>query len=57
MPTLTDDSVKLAVEIAKAGMPMSSGSLLTNPEVVAKFVEVVAKKIHELKMSPNVSPY
>jgi hypothetical protein len=36
---------------------MGSGTLLTNPEVVAKFVEVVAKKIHELKMSPNASPY
>ncbi len=57
MPPLTDDSVKMAVEIAKAGMPMSTGSLLNSPDTVAKFIEIVAKKIHELKLSPNASQY
>ncbi len=57
MPSLTNDSVKEAVEIAKAGMPMGTGTMLVSPEVIAKFIEVVAKKIHELKMNQNASQY
>jgi hypothetical protein len=57
MPPLTDDSVKMAVEITKAAVPMSSGSFISTPDTVAKFIETVAKKIHELKMSQDASRY
>jgi hypothetical protein len=57
MPPLTDDAVKLAVEITIASVPLSSGTWIANPDAVAKFVEVVAKKINELKLSPDASKY
>lgn len=57
MPTLTNESVKDAVEIAKAGMPLNVGTMIINPEAVAKFIEVVATKLHELRMNPNASKY
>jgi hypothetical protein len=47
----------MAVEITKAAVPMSSGSLISSPDAVAKFIEVVATKIHELKLNPNASKY
>ena len=46
---ITDDSIKLAVELAKAGMPLQVGSLLNSPDTVAKFIEVVATKIETLR--------
>ncbi len=57
MPPLTDDAVKMAVEVAKAGMPLGSGTMLTDPDRIAKFIEIVATKIHELKLNPNASKY
>jgi len=46
---LGDESIKMAVEIAKAAVPNPSGSYISDPETVAKFIEVVATKIHELQ--------
>jgi len=53
---LIEDAVKQAVEITKAGMPVQTGSLIHSPDVVAKFIEVVATKIHELRMMPSAPP-
>jgi hypothetical protein len=36
------------VEVAIAGMPQASGSMLHNPDVVAKFIETIAKKLEEI---------
>jgi hypothetical protein len=56
MPTLLKDAVDQAVEIARAAGPMQSGSSYINtPDAVAKFIEVVAKKIHELRVDPSAS--
>lgn len=45
------DSIRLAVELAKEGMTLgpSGATLVSHPEVVAKFIEVVAAKIDELR--------
>jgi hypothetical protein len=46
---LSHRSVEQAVELAKAGMPTSVGaSALNFPDVVAKFIETVARKIEEI---------
>ena len=42
------ESIKMAVELAKEGMQPPTGTYLNNPEVVAKFIETVARKIDEL---------
>jgi hypothetical protein len=55
MPTLLKEAVDQAVEIAKAAVPMQAGSLISTPDAVAKFIEVVAKKINDLKMDPSAS--
>jgi hypothetical protein len=44
---LSHDSVKLAVELAKAALSQS-GTFLNSPEVVAKFIEVVAERIESI---------
>ncbi len=46
---MSNDTIGMAVEIAKAGMPIATGTMILNPDAVAKFIDVVAKKIHELK--------
>jgi hypothetical protein len=46
---ITPDSMKMAVEIAKAGMSSPSGSMINFPDQVAKFLEVVATKIETLR--------
>ena len=46
---LNDQSIKMAVEIAKAAVPAPSGSYITDPETVAKFIEIVATRIFELQ--------
>jgi hypothetical protein len=45
---LSHDSGKLAVELAKAGMS-NNATFLNHPELIATFVEVVAKKIESIK--------
>ena len=55
MPTLLKDAVDQAVEIAKAAVPMQAGSLISSPDAVAKFIEVVAKKISDLRMDPSAA--
>lgn len=49
MSAVNPESIKMAVEITVAAVPMQSSSLIGNPDAVAKFIEVVAKKIHELE--------
>jgi hypothetical protein len=49
MAGLIPDAVKDAVEIAKAAIPMQSGSWIPDPNSVATFIETVAKKIHDLR--------
>ena len=56
MPPLSDTAAKEAAELAKAGMPMSSWSLVNSPDTVAKFIEVVAKKLHELRTTNVTGP-
>lgn len=41
-------SMELAVELTKAVLPMQSGSLVSQPELVTTFIEKVAKKIDSL---------
>jgi hypothetical protein len=53
MATILKDAVDQAIEITKAAAPMQSGSWINNPEAVAKFIDVVAKKIHDLRMNPS----
>lgn len=43
------DNLKLAVEVAKSGMSLQSGSMLNAPDVVAKFIETLAKKFEEIR--------
>lgn len=43
------DSLKHAVEITIASLPLQSGTWITNPQKVAEFIEVVARKLDELK--------
>lgn len=50
---ISEASMKLAVEIAKSGMAMNSGTLMTTPETVAKFLEVVSTKIETLRLGPQ----
>lgn len=49
MPNITDTSIKMAVEIVVAGMPLQTGTYLNNPEAIAKFLEVVATKLEKLR--------
>ena len=48
-PYISDQSMKWAVEIAVAGMPMAASSLIYAPDKVADFIEIVAKKIEMLR--------
>jgi hypothetical protein len=45
---ISPENLKMAVEITKAAVPMQSGSMISNPDQVAKFIEVVAKKLEAL---------
>jgi hypothetical protein len=51
MPNVSLESIRMAVELAKAGMgaPMATGTMFNAPDSVAKFIEVVGKKIDELR--------
>lgn len=53
MSVLSKEAVELAVEVTKAGIPMQSGTMMPEPETVAKFIEVVATKIHELRFGKS----
>jgi hypothetical protein len=53
MAYVSELSVKQAIELAKAGMPLSNGSMLNSPDTVAKFLEVVATKIEMLTNPPK----
>jgi phenolic acid decarboxylase len=53
MAPLLKDAVDQAVDIAKVAAPMQAGSWISNPDAVSKFIEVVAKKIHDLKTNPS----
>jgi len=57
MANVSLDSVKMAVEIARAGMgaPMASGTMFNSPDSVAKFIEVVSRKIEDLRYGPGQS--
>ena len=41
-------SIQLAVDLAKAGMSPNTAAFMSNPEVVAKFIDVVSRKIESL---------
>ena len=45
---LSFESIQLAVDLAKAGMSPNTAAFMNNPEVVAKFIEVVSRKIESL---------
>lgn len=45
---LSLQSIQLAVDLAKAGMSPNTAAFMNNPEVVAKFIEVVSTKINSL---------
>jgi hypothetical protein len=45
---ISTSAVHYAVELAKAGMPVSNGSMITSPDAVAKFIEIVATKIESI---------
>jgi hypothetical protein len=45
---MDDSSIHRAVEIAKAAIPSQNGVWIGSPDVVAKFIETVAKKLEEL---------
>jgi len=53
MPFISEQSVKQALELAKAGMGMSSGSMVNSPDQVAKFLEIVSAKIEALMNPPK----
>lgn len=42
------ESVQIAVDLAKAGMSPNTAAFMNNPEVVAKFIDVVSRKIESL---------
>lgn len=45
---LSLESIQLAVDLAKAGMSPNTAAFMNNPEVVAKFIDVVSTKIESL---------
>lgn len=45
---MTTWAIEKAVELAKAAMPMQTGTWMSTPDTVAKFVEVVSTKLDEL---------
>lgn len=47
--SVSETSIKMAVEITIAGMPVQAGSMISHPDEVAKFIETVARKIDELR--------
>lgn len=48
---LSLESIQLAVDLAKAGMSPNTAAFMNNPEVVAKFIDVVSRKIESLMTS------
>jgi hypothetical protein len=50
---LSLESIQLAVDLAKAGMSPNTAAFMNNPEVVAKFIEVVSRKIESLMAAAN----
>jgi len=53
---LSPESVKMAVNITIAGMPMQAGSLISSPDAVSKFIEVIATKIEQLQHGTQSRP-
>jgi hypothetical protein len=51
---VTGGAIKYAVDIAIAAAPMSSGSWISSPDVVAKLIEAVARKIDELQRETHL---
>lgn len=47
------ESIKLAVELAKAGMSPNTAAFMNNPDVLAKFIDVLSRKIQSLMTSAN----
>lgn len=46
----SSDAIKYAVDLAKEGMTHpTGGSLVSAPDVVAQFIEVIAAKIDQLR--------
>ncbi len=45
---MTDKTLELAVDLTKSAMTPTTRAWLGSPEEVAKFLEAIAKKIHEL---------
>ena len=43
------DSIRMAVDITVAAVPIQPGTWITTPDTVAKFIETVARKIDELR--------
>jgi hypothetical protein len=46
---VSSKNIALAVDVAKAVLPMPSGSLISQSDLVAKFIETVAKKLESLE--------
>lgn len=53
MAVLSKEAVDHAVEIAKAGMSVQTGTLLTNPKIVADFIQTVAERIESLRFAKS----
>jgi hypothetical protein len=57
MPRLLEaKSLEMAVQIAVAAVPVGGGSYISEPEKVAEFLEVVARKLDELRFGPERQP-
>ena len=49
MAPMHPDTVREAVEITKAAIPNQNGHWINDPGSVAKFIQTVAEKLHELR--------
>jgi hypothetical protein len=57
MPRLLEaKSVEMAVQIAVAAVPVGGGSYISEPGKVAEFLEVVARKLDELRYGAERQP-
>jgi protein-L-isoaspartate O-methyltransferase len=43
------DLLEATVEITKTALPMNSGSWISNPEAVAKFIEIIYAKLKDVE--------
>lgn len=57
MPRLIEvKTVEMAVQITVAALPHPNGSYISEPGKVAEFIEVIARKVDELRYGPGPQP-